>query len=64
VDKNNAPSYAEIFNVLKMTEFFLYENFFKFHNLAIPESRTNLWRFFENEDDEKTLPKKEMQNAA
>lgn len=49
VDKNDTPSYAEIFNVLKMTEFFLYENFFKFHNLVLPESRANLWRFFDDE---------------
>lgn len=47
VDKNDTPSYAEIFNVLKMTEFFLYENFFKFHNLVLPQSRANLWRFFD-----------------
>jgi DNA repair protein RecO (recombination protein O) len=49
VDKNDTPSYAEIFNVLKMTEFFLYENFFKFHNLVLPQSRANLWRFFDDE---------------
>mgnify|MGYP002868790044 CR=1 FL=1 len=47
VDKRDTASYVEIFNVLKMTEFFLYENFFKFHNLPLPQSRANLWRFFE-----------------
>ncbi|MBR2274061.1 MAG: DNA repair protein RecO [Alphaproteobacteria bacterium] len=45
VDKNQSPSYAEIFNVLEMTEFFLKENFFKFHNLPMPESRSNFWLF-------------------
>jgi len=50
VDKNHTPSYAEIFNVLKMTEFFLNEHFFKFHNLQMPEGRTNLWQFYETED--------------
>jgi len=40
VDKNYSPSYVEIFNVLRMTEFFLKTNFFKFHNISIPESRT------------------------
>lgn len=47
VDNNHTPSYAEIFNVLKMTEFFLKEHFFKFHNLLLPKSRATLWRFFE-----------------
>lgn len=46
VDNNENPSYEEIFNVLKMTEFFLYEHFFKFHNLLLPKSRANLWQFF------------------
>ena len=46
VDNNQSPSYVEIFNVLKMTEFFLYEHFFKFHNLLLPKSRVNLWQFF------------------
>ena len=52
VDKRETASYAEIFNVLKMTEFFLYENFFKFHNLQEPSSRANLWRFWSDEPDE------------
>ena len=51
VDKSDTASYAEIFNVLKMTEFFLYENFFKFHNLILPQSRANLWRFFDEEPE-------------
>lgn len=45
VDKTITPSYAEIFNVLRMTEFFLKENFFKFHNLPFPPSRSTLWQF-------------------
>lgn len=53
VDNNQTPSYAEIFNVLKMTEFFLYEHFFKFHNLLLPKSRANLWQFFADMDQEK-----------
>lgn len=52
VDNNQTPSYAEIFNVLKMTEFFLYEHFFKFHNLQIPESRASLWQFFSEINEE------------
>lgn len=48
VDNNHQPSYAEIFNVLKMTEFFLKENFFKFHNLSIPASRADVWRYFDD----------------
>lgn len=55
VDKTTAPSYAEIFNVLRMTEFFLKENFFKFHNLPFPPSRALLWQFnqeFEEADEE------------
>lgn len=52
VDNNQAPSYAEIFNVLKMTEFFLYEHFFKFHNLLLPKSRANLWQFFAEMNEE------------
>lgn len=52
VDNNQTPSYAEIFNVLKMTEFFLHEHFFKFHNLPLPKSRANLWQFFADDDTE------------
>lgn len=51
VDNNQTPSYAEIFNVLKMTEFFLYEHFFKFHNLHIPKSRTDIWQLFADIDE-------------
>ena len=50
VDNNYQPTYAEIFNVLKMTEFFLKENFFKFHHLTMPASRADVWRYFDNED--------------
>lgn len=50
VDKNDAPSYAEIFNVLKMTGFFLKEHFFKFHNLLLPESRSRLRQYFADEN--------------
>ena len=58
VDKNQSPSYEEIFNVLRMTEFFLRNNFFKFHNLPFPVSRENLWRFNEQEElTEKIEPK-------
>lgn len=52
VDKSDTASYVEIFNVLKMTEFFLYENFFKFHSLLLPQSRANLWRFFDEMTDD------------
>ena len=45
VDNKQNPSYEEILNVLKMTEFFLFESFFKFHNLLLPKSRANLWQF-------------------
>ena len=48
VDKNHTPSYVEIFNVLRMTEFFLKTNFFKFHNIAIPESRSYINTLFED----------------
>jgi len=51
VDKNNAPSYAEIFNVLNMTGFFLKERFFKFHNLPLPKSRSRLRQYFDNLED-------------
>jgi len=50
VDKSDSPSYAEIFNVLKMTEFFLSQNFFKFHNLPMPKTRETLWQFYETEE--------------
>lgn len=51
VDNNHFPTYEEIFNVLKMTEFFLYEHFFKFHNLLLPKSRANIWQLFADLDD-------------
>ena len=49
VDKSDSPSYKEIFNVLKMTEYFLKENFFKFHNIKMPEGRHKIWNMFEDE---------------
>jgi hypothetical protein len=53
VDNNDTPSYVEIFNVLRMTEFFLKEHFFKFNNLVLPKSRANIWQYFEgNIEDE------------
>ena len=51
VDKSDSPSYKEIFNVLEMTEYFLKENFFKFHNLKMPESRYKIKDIFEGVDD-------------
>lgn len=53
VDKNHSPSYAEIFNVLRMTEFFLNEHFFKFNNLIMPKSRANIWQYFTEIDEPK-----------
>ncbi len=53
VDNKQNPSYEEILNVLKMTEFFLFEHFFKFHNLLLPKSRANLWQFFADVSDDK-----------
>ena len=58
VDKNQSPSYEEIFNVLRMTEFFLKENFFKFHNLQIPERRSTLWRFYNTSEESAPLEEK------
>lgn len=55
VDKNKSPSYAEIFNVLKMTEFFLKEHFFKFHNLMLPKTRADIWQYFEEFNNEKKV---------
>lgn len=52
VDKNYTPSYAEIFNVLRMTEFFLKEHFFKFNNLIMPKSRALIWRYFSDFDEQ------------
>ena len=54
VDNNQNPSYEEIFNVLKITEFFLKKHFFAFHNLLLPKSRANLWQFFINPNDDDT----------
>lgn len=52
VDKNYTPSYTEIFNVLRMTEFFLNEHFFKFHNLIMPKSRANIWKYLQDIDNQ------------
>ena len=42
VDKNYNPSYAEVAELLKMTEFFLNKNFFENHSLKFPNNRANL----------------------
>lgn len=55
VDKTYTPSYTEIFNVLRMTEFFLNENFFKFHNLPMPKTRETLWQFYENDENNEKI---------
>ena len=52
VDKSDSPTYKEIFNVLKMTEYFLKENFFKFHDIKMPDSRNKLWGILANESNE------------
>lgn len=52
VDKSDSPSYKEIFNVLKMTEYFLKENFFKFHDIKLPDSCAKIWNILANEMDE------------
>ncbi len=48
VDNRYDATYAEIFNVLKMTGFFLKEHFFKFHNLPVPLGRETLRRYFDD----------------
>lgn len=48
VDNRYDVTYAEIFNVLKMTGFFLKEHFFKFHNLPVPLGRETLRRYFDD----------------
>jgi len=58
VDKSDTPSYTEIFNVLRMTEHFLRENFFKFHNLPMPKSRETLWQFYGDEELEDNIEEK------
>ncbi len=52
VDKSDSPSYKEIFNVLQMTEYFLKENFFKFHNIKMPETRSKIWKLLEEQISE------------
>lgn len=42
VDKKENPSPQEMKNLLRMTEFFLYKNFFRTHDLKFPSSRANL----------------------
>lgn len=49
VDNRYDATYAEIFNVLKMTGFFLKEHFFKFHNLPVPKGRAALLRHWAGE---------------
>lgn len=51
VDKIDSPSYKEIFNVLEMTSYFLKENFFKFHNLKMPDCRYKIKDIFDGVDD-------------
>ena len=60
VDKNDTPSYEEIFSVLRMTEFFLNQNFFKFHNLELPRSRHNLEQFCETKEVHDTYKEKHV----
>jgi DNA repair protein RecO (recombination protein O) len=52
VDKSDSPSYKEIFNVLEMTSYFLKENFFKFHNIKMPESRHKIKDILANIENE------------
>ena len=40
--QNYAPTAAELRDLLEMTEFFLYKNFFATHGLKFPECRGNL----------------------
>ena len=47
VDNQYNPTYEELQNVLKLTGFFLKENYFKFHNLILPKSRDNLWQYLD-----------------
>ena len=49
VDKSKTPSINEIFDVLRLTEHFLKANFFKFHNMKMPESRDKVWQILEAE---------------
>lgn len=42
LEQNYAPSAEELADLLKLTEFFLYKNFFATHNLKFPECRANL----------------------
>lgn len=42
IDRNYQPTRQEIKDLLRMTEFFLYKNFFQTHSLKFPENRANL----------------------
>lgn len=42
VRQNYGPTEAEITDLLRLTEFFLYKNFFQTHGLKFPENRANL----------------------
>lgn len=42
LEQNYYPAPEELADLLKMTEFFLYKNFFQTHSLKFPESRVNL----------------------
>ncbi len=52
VDKSDTPTYKEIFNVLEMTSYFLKENFFKFHNLKMPDSHHKITEILATLEDE------------
>lgn len=51
VDNRYTPTYTEIFNVLRMTGFFLKEHFFKFHHLPYPATRDDIRRCFAGMSD-------------
>lgn len=42
LQQNYAPAPCELADLLNLTEFFLYKNFFATHNLKFPECRANL----------------------
>lgn len=42
LEQNYAPTAAELADLLNLTEFFLYKNFFATHNLKFPECRASL----------------------
>ena len=48
VEQNYQPTAEELINLLDLTEFFLYKNFFATHNLKFPECRANLSKTLSN----------------